>query len=102
MKRRFTSLLLTLFMLVNMVPAVHASQTASETMPTAIDADTVWSYLDNGTDPAGDASAEGYERTSWTDANYDDSTWKTGKGSFGAKRGKLAPVNSYMPDTLLT
>ena len=102
MKRRFTSLLLTLFMLVNMVPAVHASQTASETMPTEINADTVWSYLDNGTDPAGDASTEGYERTSWTDANYDDSTWKTGKGSFGAKRGKLAPVNSYMPDTLLT
>ena len=64
-------------MLANMVPAVHAEETASEAMPTVIDEDTVWAYLDNGTDPAGDASVDGYERTCWTDANYDDSAWKT-------------------------
>ena len=52
-----------------------------------IGTETVWSYLDDNTDPAGDASGENYERTVWTNEEYDDSVWKTGKGSFGSKRG---------------
>lgn len=99
--KRFTSLLLTLLMLIHMVPAIYATESGSETMPTAINADTVWSYLDDGTDPAGDPSAEGYERTSWTAVNYDDSAWKTSKGSLGAKRGAIGSVDGYTPDYLL-
>ena len=101
--KRFTSLLLTLLMLINMVPAAYAAEPGTETAPTPteINKDTVWSYLDNGTDPAGDASAEGYERTSWTDAEYDDSAWKTSKGPLGAYKGRLDSVDGYMPDYLL-
>ena len=64
--KRFTSLLLTLLMLINMVPAAYAEESGTETAPTPteINKDTVWSYLDDGTDPAGDASAEGDKRTS--------------------------------------
>ena len=68
---------------------------------TEINENTVWSYLDDGTDPAGDASAEGYERTSWTAVEYDDSAWKTSKGSLGAKRGEIGSVDGYTPDYLL-
>ena len=101
--KRFTSLLLTLLMLINMVPAAYAEESGTETAPTPteINKDTVWSYLDDGADPAGDASAEGYKRTSWTDADYDDSAWKTSKGPLGAKRGAIGSVDGYTPDYLL-
>ena len=97
--KRFTSLLLTLLMLLNMVPAAYAAEPSGETVPTEINKDTVWSYLDNGTDPATGSD----DRTSWTAINFDDGTWKTGKGSFGAKNGKTNSLEGgYTPDTLLT
>ena len=40
-----------------------------------VDLTTGWRYLDNNTDPAGDSTAEGYDRLSWTKADYDDSSW---------------------------
>ena len=103
--KRFTSMLMALVMLFNMAPAAYAAEVEvdNETVPTEINADTVWSYLDNGTDPAGDASKEGYERTSWTAVEYDDGQWETGKGSFGAKEGQIASLgNGCTPNTLLT
>ena len=63
-----------------------------------VDAQAEWQYLDDNTDPA--AGKE--ERTAWTVIGFDDSAWKTGAGSFGAKRGAQAGVGSYIPDTLLT
>ena len=85
--KRLTSLLLTLALLLSMVPAAFAAAPEATAAPDEIDASTTWSYLDDGTDPAGDSSAAGYSRTSWTLAGYDDSAWKTASGSFGAKNG---------------
>ncbi|MBD9197919.1 MAG: hypothetical protein EGQ09_12845, partial [Clostridiales bacterium] len=66
-------------------------------------ADTIWRYLDDGTDPAGNSAGAGYKRTSWTLADFDDSAWSTGKGSFGAKRGAIADLGSgCTPKTLLS
>lgn len=63
-----------------------------------IKADTVWSYLDDGTDPAAGLS----DRTGWTTADYDVSGWKTAAGSFGAKKGAIADLGGgCTPDVLL-
>ncbi len=70
---------------------------------TEIDDDTLWAYLDDGTDPAGDSTDSGYERTSWTSADYDDSAWKSSTGPFGAKNGAIASLGGgYDSYTLLT
>ncbi|GAA2521216.1 phosphatase PAP2 family protein [Rarobacter incanus] len=69
-----------------------------------ITADTEWSYLEDGTvDPAGGDTAD---RTKWTKVGATlPGTWKTAKGSFGAKRsGGSATVNvgsGYQANTLL-
>ena len=61
-------------------------------------ADTLWRYLDDGTDPAAGAS----DRTAWTLPDFNDSAWKTGKGSFGAKKGTISDLGGgYTPNTLL-
>lgn len=85
--KRLTSLLLTLALLLSMIPAAFAAGPETPTAPDKIDASTTWSYLDDGTDPAGGSGAAGYDRTSWTAADFDDSAWKTASGSFGAKNG---------------
>ena len=62
-------------------------------------ADTLWRYLDDGTDPAVGAS----NRTAWTLPGVDDSAWKTGKGSFGAKKGEIKDLGGgCTPNTLLS
>lgn len=103
--KRFVCLLMTLIMVLGLFPtAALATETSSQAqdLPESIGTDTVWSYLDDGTDPAGDSAGEGYNRTSWTAINFDDSTWKTAKGSFGAKNGAIASLSGgYTPNTLL-
>lgn len=67
-----------------------------------VDLTTGWRYLDNNTDPAGDSTAEGYDRLSWTKADYDDSSWNVAAGRFGAKRGTIADLGGgCTPDVLL-
>ena len=83
--KRLLSLMLVFSLMVTAAPDVYADD--EETQANLIGTETVWSYLDDNTDPAGDASGENYERTVWTNEEYDDSVWKTGKGSFGSKRG---------------
>ena len=97
--KRAVSLFLTIVMLLGCIPTVFAEEVA----PREINADTGWSYLDDGTDPAGDTSAAGYLRTSWTMAGYDASSWKTAKGSFGAKKGQDTGIGDDYPiNTLLS
>lgn len=67
--------------------AFNAFAAVVQTPPDRIDNTTVWSYLDDNTDPSGDPSDAGYNRTAWTAADFDDSKWKTGAGGFGAKNG---------------
>ncbi len=83
--KRLTSFLLVIVLLLSWNFDVRAEGGA--TLPDKIDGTTVWSYLDDNSDPAGDPSEAGYNRTSWTTADFDDSAWKTGVGGFGAKNG---------------
>ena len=85
--KRWTSLLLTAALVLSMVPSGFAAGgDATEAPPDKIDDATVWRYLDDNTDPAGDPAAEGYDRTSWTATGFDDSGWKTASGTFGGKK----------------
>ncbi len=52
---------------------------------------TEWRYSDGISAPQGN----------WKAADYDDSTWKTAVGSFGAKNGAKAAIGSYTPANLL-
>lgn len=83
--KRFTSFLLMVVLLLSLNLNVFAAGGA--TLPDKIDGTTVWSYLDDNSDPAGDPSEAGYNRTSWTTEDFNDNEWKTGAGGFGAKNG---------------
>ena len=56
---------------------------------------TVWKYLDTGTDPYGLDD----ERLSWRTLGFDDSSWKEGKGAFGAKGEEAGVHDGIVPAT---
>lgn len=64
----------------------------------ALNEQTVWRYLADRTDPAGDSSAEGYDRLVWTAEAYDDSKWLQGVGPFGCQGGGAAYQNVTPPE----
>lgn len=66
---------------------------AEETISSVISGETEWNYLDTNVIPD----------TGWNvEAEYNVSTWKKAKGSFGAKNGVIADLGSgYIPNTLL-
>ena len=99
--KRVLSVLLALCLTLSLVPvALAADEPASA--PTEINSETVWRYLDDGTDPAGNPGDAGYNRTSWTAEAFDDSAWKTGSGSFGSKKGAIADLGGgCIPGVLL-
>ena len=78
-------------------PAPALAATEVPTDPVISTGTTTWKYLDDGSDPARGASP----LRVWTTTGFDDSTWKSAQGSFGAKGGKLAPVGPQIPTTLL-
>lgn len=59
--------------------------------------DTLWRYLDDGSDPAQGSA----DRTAWTRENFDDSSWKAGFGSFGANKGDPSFDKTHVADYLL-
>ncbi|WP_243228830.1 GH92 family glycosyl hydrolase [Microbacterium sp. CIAB417] len=64
-----------------------------------VDAGTEWRFHDTEDDPADGLDA----KTGWTAADYDDSSWKTGVASFGAKNGAIADLGGgFTPTTLVT
>ena len=99
MKKKFTkvvSLALAMMASLTTVSTGLTSVMAEDT--SVINSETTWSYLDDGTDPAGDSTAEGYNRTSWTTGEI---TWeKSGKGAFGALNG-AAPTSGVIPTTVV-
>ena len=89
--KRLTSCLLAFALMLSILPSALAVEDSAENaqVPTKIDDATVWRYLDDNTDPAGTPDTEGYDRTSWTAADFDDSAWNTAQGAFGSKRSSL-------------
>ncbi|HCH47006.1 purple acid phosphatase family protein [Glutamicibacter ardleyensis] len=77
--------------------ALAAPETDIEDQTVITTADTEWKFLDDGSDPAAGLSS----LNAWTENDFDDSTWKNAKGSFGAKNGSLGAVGPYTPKTLL-
>lgn len=102
-RKRILSLVLTLAMTLECLPAQAGTESGATSgpLPEQIDSNTVWSYLDDNTDPAGDSTAEGYHRTSWTTADFDDSSWKTAAGPFGSKKGGAELESGYTAKTVL-
>jgi hypothetical protein len=78
-------------------PAALAAPEPEVPTGSLISGDTAWHYLDDGSDPSPAPAA----LRDWTLPAYDDSTWKTAPGSFGAKNGKLGAVGPQTPKTLL-
>ena len=58
---------------------------------------TEWKYLDDGSFPF-ELDGDQYE---WTAADFDDSSWKTGKGGFGSLWGEIGDHNGHTPNTLI-
>ncbi|WP_144876040.1 GH92 family glycosyl hydrolase [Microbacterium sp. 1.5R] len=86
-------------------PAAQEPTAATIKAPTEIDgtavvdAATTWRFHDTEDDLAAGLAA----KTDWTAADYDDSSWKTGTGGFGAKSGAIADLGGgYTPTTLVT
>lgn len=76
------SIMLIVFVMLNLL-SVEVFATAETEELLIINKDTVWSYMDNGEDPAVGMD----DRTAWTQAEFDDTGWKTGSGSFAYKNG---------------
>lgn len=88
--------LLLLFILAITACVIPAAASTAKTV-TIADESTVWSYLDDNTDPAA-----GLETlTAWTLPSFDDSAWKSGSGKFGSKSGALSAINGLTPTKLL-
>ena len=101
--KRITSLLLVMLFLLSLVPTAFAVESPTTQAPDKIDASTVWSYLDDNTDPAGDPEDTDYNRTSWTTGTLVTDGWKTAAGPFGAKYGAISDLGGgCTPKTLLT
>ncbi|MGO2542949.1 MAG: fibronectin type III domain-containing protein [Specibacter sp.] len=79
------------------VPAAAFAAPEAPADPVITTAMTTWQYLDDGSDPAAGST----ELRSWTAPGFDDSGWKSAKGSFGAKNGALKAVGPHTPATLL-
>ncbi len=95
------SVLLSLLLVATMAQPLFQTKAAENDV--TLDGNVTWSYLDDGSDPAGDSTAAGYDRTSWTKDGYDVSAWKTATGAFGAKKGKISDLGGgCTPKTLLT
>lgn len=103
--KRYLAALLVTVLTVGMTSTAFPKQTetvmaadteTTQTLP--LDLYAKWRYLEDGTDPAGDSTAEDYNRTCWTLAEFDDSSWKESEdgveAKFGAKKGVIGSLGT--------
>lgn len=57
--------------------------------------ETVWRYLDDGTDPYGESN----DRQSWKTLEFDDNAWREGKSAFGAMGNEPGVHDGIVPAT---
>jgi hypothetical protein len=81
-----------------LLATLPGTASAADAPTTLIDTtSTTWKYLEDNTDPAGTNA----DTKIWTKAGFNDSAWKSAKGSFGAKRGAKTGIGPYTANTLL-
>ena len=106
MRNRIWAAILAIVMIVTlaMSPVTLSLDSCPSTVEAAepdelVNASTMWSYLDNGTDPAAGLA----DRTAWTLENYEmTDAWKSAGGKFGAKNGAIQDLGGgYTPTVLL-
>lgn len=87
---RPASLILVPLLAGAVLTAPGSTAQAADPEPLLKTGDTTWTYLEDDTDPAGVSA----DTLTWTKGAFDDSAWKSAKGSFGAKKsdGTSSPV----------
>ena len=85
------------FFILTFILAMTLCTSAAPAELVIIDEDTEWKYLDDGTDACMGLSGA----SAWTTADFNDSAWKSAKGSFGSVNGKLSKVSNITPDNLI-
>jgi len=86
-----TVLVAVIAMLATLVAAVGlpaAAQDGEVIAETPVGPDSIWSYLDDGSD----------QGNQWTDPGFDDSAWATGPGEFGYGDGDEVTLVGFGPD----
>ncbi|GII99693.1 calcineurin-like phosphoesterase family protein [Sediminihabitans luteus] len=96
---RPTAATLGLVLVAGAVTFAATTASAADLPASYLGAGTTWHYSDDDTDPAAGAA----DRLGWTEGDFDDTTWKTAAGPFGAKRGLPTGLGTGFPvGTLLT
>ena len=91
MKRKFLLFVAVMVLIITCLAVSLPATAASD--KNVVSLNTKYRYLDNNTDPAMNTGS----LTSWTLPAFDDSSWKTGTGSFGSVNGKIGVVNKNTP-----
>lgn len=99
--KKYISIMLTVVLLMSMLPVKPVRLEAAQSSTVLMDSSTQWKYLDDNTDPG-----EVGNPTAWTAPSYNDNSWKTGAGRFGAKNGARTDLDKnktgiFIPDVLL-
>lgn len=94
---RFRSKILVLSLILMLAVSLFVFNSSAAENEVLLDLSTEWRYLDNGTDPAAGLSS----LTDWTKPDFDDSSWKSAAGKFGAKNGEIGSVETFGKPTVL-